>query len=61
MRNTTFLETAEPQTSEREAISYIDTVLQPEDIALLESVQRGMHSPEFTLGRYGGPGRFGHE
>jgi choline monooxygenase len=30
---------------------YIDTVLQAEDITLVESVQRGMASPAFTRGR----------
>ena len=30
---------------------YIDEVLQPEDIGLVESVQRGMATPAFTQGR----------
>ena len=30
---------------------YIDEVLQPEDVALVESVQRGMSTPAFTQGR----------
>ncbi len=47
-----FLETAEPNEAEREAIQFIDTVLQPEDIAIVESVQRGMRTPAFSQGRY---------
>lgn len=31
---------------------YIDGVLQQQDIALVESVQRGMSTPAFTQGRY---------
>jgi choline monooxygenase len=46
-----FFETAEPVEAEREAIRYIDEVLQAEDIALVESVQRGMATPAFTQGR----------
>lgn len=47
-----FLESSEPNEDEREAIRFIDTVLQPEDIALVESVQRGMRTPAFEQGRY---------
>ncbi len=47
-----FFETAEPTDSEREAIRFIDEVLQPEDIGLVESVQRGMRTPAFRQGRY---------
>lgn len=47
-----FLETDEPNDAEREAIQFIDTVLQPEDIGLVESVQRGMQTPAFNQGRY---------
>ena len=46
-----FLETPEPTEAELDAIRYIDTVLQVEDIALVESVQRGMNTPAFTQGR----------
>ena len=46
-----FLETAEPNETEVEAIRYLDTVLQAEDIAIVESVQRGMATPAFTQGR----------
>jgi len=47
-----FLETSEPNDDERQAIKFIDSVLQPEDIALVESVQRGMRTPAFEQGRY---------
>ena len=46
-----FFEGAEPNTAEREAIRYIDDVLQVEDITLVESVQRGMNTPAFSQGR----------
>ncbi|MEM8811267.1 MAG: ring-hydroxylating oxygenase subunit alpha [Pseudomonadota bacterium] len=46
-----FFETAEPIEAELEAIRYIDEVLQAEDIALVESVQRGMNTPAFSQGR----------
>lgn len=46
-----YLETPEPDAMERDAMRYIDEVLQPEDIALVESVQRGMSTPAFTQGR----------
>ena len=46
-----FFETANPNEAEREAIKYIDEVLQVEDIALVESVQRGMSTPAFSQGR----------
>ncbi len=47
-----FLETTEPNEAEKEAIKFIDEVLQPEDISLVESVQRGMNTPAFNSGRY---------
>lgn len=47
-----FFETVQPNDDEREAIKFIDKVLQPEDIALVESVQRGMRTPAFEQGRY---------
>ncbi len=47
-----FFETAEPNETEKEALKFIDDVLQPEDIGLVESVQRGMHTPAFNSGRY---------
>ncbi len=46
-----YLEDAEPNAAEAEAIRYIDEVLQPEDVGLVESVQRGMRTPAFTSGR----------
>ena len=46
-----YLETAELTEADIESIRYIDEVLQPEDIALVESVQRGMRTPAFTQGR----------
>lgn len=46
-----FLETPEPTDAERESIRYLDDVLQAEDIAIVESVQRGMRTPAFTQGR----------
>ncbi|MDJ0626774.1 MAG: ring-hydroxylating oxygenase subunit alpha [Rhodobacter sp.] len=59
-----FLETPEPDDMEREAIRYLDEVLQREDIGIVESVQRGMTTPAFTQGRIvndpGGSGRSEH-
>lgn len=46
-----YLETPEPTPAEQEAIRYLDEVLQVEDIALVESVQRGMNTPAFAQGR----------
>ncbi len=46
-----FLETPEPDAMERDAMRYLDEVLQVEDISLVESVQRGMETPAFTQGR----------
>ena len=46
-----FLETPEPDETEKAAIHYLDTVLQVEDIALVESVQQGMNTPAFQQGR----------
>ncbi len=47
-----FFETDEPNEAELEAIKFIDDVLQPEDIGLVESVQRGMNTPAFNHGRF---------
>ena len=47
-----FFETPQPNEVEDEAIRFIDDVLQPEDIALVESVQRGMNTPAFEQGRF---------
>ena len=46
-----FLETPEADETEQAAIKYLDTVLQVEDIALVENVQRGMSTPAFQQGR----------
>ena len=46
-----YLEMAELSEADEESIRYIDEVLQPEDIAIVESVQRGMRTPAFTQGR----------
>ena len=46
-----YLETDELTEADIESIRYIDEVLQPEDVALVESVQRGMRTPAFTQGR----------
>ncbi|WP_089391275.1 aromatic ring-hydroxylating oxygenase subunit alpha [Pseudomonas delhiensis] len=46
-----FLETPEANEMEKEAIRYLDEVLQVEDIALVENVQRGMRTPAFEQGR----------
>lgn len=47
-----FFETDTLDAAEKEAIRFIDEVLQPEDIGLVESVQRGMRTPAFEQGRY---------
>jgi len=41
-----------PQPCEWAAIEYVDKVLQPEDIAIVESVQRGLHSRAYDQGRF---------
>ncbi|NND76415.1 MAG: Rieske 2Fe-2S domain-containing protein [Ilumatobacter sp.] len=46
-----YLETPTPDAAEQESMRYLDEVLQVEDIALVESVQRGMSTPAFTQGR----------
>lgn len=46
-----YLETPEADDMEKEAIRYLDEVLQVEDIGLVESVQRGMNTPAFQQGR----------
>ena len=46
-----YFETADLTEADTESIRYIDEVLQPEDVALVESVQRGMRTPAFTQGR----------
>jgi phenylpropionate dioxygenase-like ring-hydroxylating dioxygenase large terminal subunit len=46
-----FLESTELNEAEVQSVSYIDDVLQQQDIALVESVQRGMRTPAFEQGR----------
>ncbi|MBB3042974.1 aromatic ring-hydroxylating oxygenase subunit alpha [Nocardioides soli] len=46
-----FLETTELTEGEEQSVRYIDDVLQQQDIALVESVQRGMRTPAFDQGR----------
>ncbi|MEZ5926427.1 MAG: ring-hydroxylating oxygenase subunit alpha [Hyphomicrobiaceae bacterium] len=41
-----------PEATINEAIEYLDKVLNPEDIALVESVQRGLHSRGYSQGRF---------
>jgi choline monooxygenase len=47
-----FFENPAPSDEEAEAIKFIDDILQPEDIGLVESVQRGMQTPAYQQGRY---------
>jgi carnitine monooxygenase subunit len=47
-----FFESREIDAEEREAIRYTDEVLVPEDIGLVESVQRGLHSRGYSQSRY---------
>ncbi|MCE2518046.1 MAG: ring-hydroxylating oxygenase subunit alpha [Alphaproteobacteria bacterium] len=47
-----FFENTAPSDEEVEAIKFVDDVLQPEDIDLVESVQRGMQTPAYQQGRY---------
>ena len=41
-----------PEKTIEDAIAYLDKTLQPEDIGLVESVQRGLHSKAYTQGRF---------
>ena len=41
-----------PDTAEAAAIAYVNDVLTPEDIAIVESVQRGLHSRGYNQGRF---------
>ncbi|MGH6931860.1 MAG: aromatic ring-hydroxylating oxygenase subunit alpha [Dongiaceae bacterium] len=47
-----FFMNQEPSDCEQQAIKYFDEVLQPEDIGLVESVQRGLHSRGYHQGRF---------
>ena len=46
-----YLETPDANEAELDAIRYLDEVLQVEDIAICESVQKGMNTPAFQQGR----------
>ena len=46
-----YLDTETPNADEVAAMDYIKDVLQPEDIGLVESVQRGLHSRAYSQGR----------
>ncbi|WP_245980083.1 aromatic ring-hydroxylating oxygenase subunit alpha [Streptomyces diacarni] len=46
-----FLESTELNESEKQSVTYMDEVLQVQDINLVESVQRGMATPAFEQGR----------
>ncbi|MEN9645006.1 MAG: hypothetical protein RL238_1675 [Actinomycetota bacterium] len=46
-----YFETTDLTPAEVEAARYIGEVLQPQDIAIVESVQRGMRTPAFDQGR----------
>ena len=47
-----FLPTTEVSDQVRQAMAYMDKTLQPEDIALCESVQRGLKSKGYNQGRF---------
>ena len=47
-----FLPDATPDAQASASIEYIETVLQAEDIAIVESVQRGLHSRAYDQGRF---------
>ena len=47
-----YMESGTPTPEQEDAIRYIDEVLQAEDITLVESVQRGLHSKGYNQGRF---------
>jgi len=47
-----FIPTPQPSTQLKEAMDYQLTVLQPEDVALCESVQRGLKTKGYNQGRF---------
>jgi choline monooxygenase len=47
-----FLEDETPNEEEQASIDYVERVLQPEDIGIVESVQRGLHSKAYEQGRF---------
>ena len=46
-----YFESPELSPADIESMRYIDEILQPEDIGIVESVQNGMRTPAFTQGR----------
>ncbi len=46
-----FFESSQPEEQQKAAMKYLNEVLQAEDIALMESVQKGMKTPAFKQGR----------
>ena len=47
-----YMQSPTPTAEQEDAIRYIDEVLQAEDIALVESVQKGLHSRGYSQGRF---------
>ena len=47
-----YFQSATPTPEQEDAIRYIDEILQAEDIALVESVQRGLNSKGYNQGRF---------
>lgn len=47
-----YMQSETPSAQQEDAIRYIDEVLQAEDIPLVESVQRGLHSRGYDQGRF---------
>lgn len=47
-----YFENSDPTFQQKEALDYIDRVLQKEDIDIVESVQRGMNTPAYEQGRF---------
>ena len=47
-----FLPSSTPSRQQQDAMTYLKEVLQPEDIALCESVQRGLRSKGYNQGRF---------
>ena len=47
-----YMQSPTPTAEQEDAIRYIDAVLQAEDIALVESVQKGLHSRGYNQGRF---------
>lgn len=46
-----FFDEATPEDEQKDSIRYIKDILQPEDIDIVESVQRGLRSKAYTQGR----------